>query len=682
MDLFDIAAKISLNTKDYEKALAGADKQGASFAEKLKSGLKTAAAVGTTAIAAVGAGVVALGKSFYSGVADVGAYGDAIDKNSQKMGISAQAYQEWDFILQHSGSSIDAMSRGMMTLSRQAESNSDAFAKLGITQEELATLNKEDLFAKTIEGLQALGEGTERDTLANQLFGGSAKELGPLLNTTADDVAAMRKQVNDLGGVMSNKAVKNAAAFQDSLQNLKTAVSGLKRSFLSEFLPAITQVSDGLTKLFSGDKLSGLEDIKNGVKALVDDLSSQLPEFLEIGWGIVESIVTAINDNLPMLLQKGADLLLNGVIPGIIDNLPMLVETALQIVAQLVSAIGQALPELIPAAVSMIIQIVESLLDNIDLLIDAAIQLVMGLVEGIVQAIPILIEKGPEIVIKLVEAIIRNLPKIVKAGFELIGKLISGIVQSFGKLIGSGGDIVNKIGEGIKNVWNNFIEWAGGIISKIGEGIRNAWEKIKEFGSNIVDKIGEGIKSIWDNFKEWAGNIIEKIASGLKEGFSKIKDIGKNLVTGVWEGIKEKAKWLKDKVSGWASDIWGSIKNFFGVHSPSTQMAWIGEMLDKGLAAGIEKYSDQAVNAATSMGDDVMDAMDGLSGSAKFSVGYKSDRMARAFGNNAFNPAAALAGGVPINLYIDGDKWVGSTDSRMDRNLGQIQKIKARYGGA
>lgn len=682
MDLFDIAAKITLNTSEYEKDLKGADQQGSSFSEKLKSGLKTAAKVGVAALAAIGTSAVALGKSFYNGISEVADYGDAIDKNSQKMGISAKAYQEWDFVLQHSGSSIDAMNRGMMTLSKQAESNSDAFAKLGITQEDLATLNKEDLFAKTIEGLQALGEGTERDTIANELFGGSAKELGPLLNTTAEDVAAMRKQVNDLGGVMSNKAVKNAAAFKDSLQNLKTAAVGLKRSFLSEFLPAVTQVSDGLTKLFSGDKLSGLEDIKNGVKALVDDLSSQLPEFLEIGWGIVESIVTAINDNLPMLLQKGADLLLNGVIPGIIDNLPMLVETAFSIIAQLVTSIGQALPELIPAAVSMIIQIVESLLDNIDLLIDAAIELIMGLAEGLIQAIPILIEKAPEIIMKLVEAIIRNAPKLIKAGLELVVKLIAGIVQSFGKLFGAGEDVVKKIGEGIKNVWNNFKEWAGEFISKIGEGIKNAWEKIKEFGSNIVDKIGEGIKSIWDNFKEWAGNIIDRIESGLKEGFEKIKDIGRNLVKGLWEGIKEKAKWLKDKVSGWASDIWGSIKNFFGVHSPSTQMAWIGEMLDKGLAAGIEKYSDQAVNAATSMGDDVMDAMNGLSGSAKFSVGYKSDRMARAFGNNAFNPAVALAGGVPINLYIDGDRLVGSTDSRMDRNLGQIQKIKARYGGA
>ena len=156
MDLFDIAAKISLNTKDFENGLQGANEQGKTFADKLKSGLGTAAKVGGAAIAAIGTGAVALGKKFVDGVSEVAAYGDAIDKNSQKMGISAQAYQEWDFILQHSGSSIDAMSRGMMTLSKQAESNSDAFEKLGITQEDLATLNKEDLFAKTIEDCRRL----------------------------------------------------------------------------------------------------------------------------------------------------------------------------------------------------------------------------------------------------------------------------------------------------------------------------------------------------------------------------------------------------------------------------------------------------------------------------------------------------------------------------------------------
>ena len=680
MDLFDIAAKISLNTKDYEKDLAGADKQGASFAEKLKSGLKTAAAVGTTAIAAVGAGMVALGKSFYSGVADVGAYGDAIDKNSQKMGISAQAYQEWDFILQHSGSSIDAMSRGMMTLSKQAESNSDAFAKLGITQEDLATLNKEDLFAKTIAGLQALGEGTERDTLANQLFGGSAKELGPLLNTTAEDVASMRKQFIDLGGVMSDKAVKDAAAFQDSLQNLKTAISGLKRSFLSNFLPAITQVSDGLTKLFSGDKLSGLEDIKNGVKALVDDLSSHLPEFLEIGWGIVDSIVTAINDNLPMLLQKGADLLLNGVIPGIIDNLPMLVETALQIVAQLVSAIGQALPELIPAAVSMIIQIVESLLSNVDLLVDAAVQLIFGLIDGINQAIPLLIEKGPEIVIKLVWAILKNAPKLLLAAVQLIGKFFEGIGQTFKGIFELGKKIVLKIWDGIKSVVMKAVEWGLNIVIKIGEGIKSAFKAIIEWGVNIVSKIGEGIRSIWSKFTEWASEIITKIRDGIVSGFVKIRDAGKDLIVGLWNGIKEKISWLWNKVKDWAKGLINGIKDLFGIHSPSKETSWIGEMLIKGLTDSIEKYGSSAVRAAESVSDDIMDAMSGIRGDSNLSFDYGKRRMV-GFGNTMAYAGASSASSVPINLYIDGDKLVGSTDSRMDRNLGQLQKIKSRFGG-
>ena len=529
MDLFDIAAKISLNTKDYEKDLAGADKQGASFAEKLKSGLKTAAKVGGAAIAAIGTGAVALGTKFVTGMRDVATYGDEVDKMSQKLGLSKTAYQEWDYVLGQAGVEITSMSTGLKTLTNKldeakngSEDAQKMFAALGLSMEDLSTMSREDVFASVITGFQGMADSTERAALANDLFGRSGQELTPLFNSSIKETNELRKAAHDLGFVLSDEAVGASADFNDALDTLTRTIKGIKNQFLQNFLPAATKVMDGLTAIFGGDSSSGVGMIKEGIEGIINSLSEKIPEFLDIGWGIVDALLTAITENLPMLIEKGADLLLNGVIPGIIDNLPMLVETAFQIIAQLVSAIGQALPELIPAAVSMIIQIVESLLDNIDLLIDAAIQLVMGLVEGIVRAIPILIEKGPEIVIKLVEAIIRNLPKIVKAGFELIGKLISGIVQSFGKLIGSGGDIVNKIGEGIKNVWNNFKDWAGEFISKIGEGIKNAWEKIKEFGSNIVDRIGEGIKSIWDNFKEWAGNIIEKIASGLKEGFEKI----------------------------------------------------------------------------------------------------------------------------------------------------------------
>ncbi|MBQ0099705.1 MAG: hypothetical protein KBS91_04085 [Firmicutes bacterium] len=64
---------------------------------------------------------------------------------------------------------------------------------------------------------------------------------------------------------MSNEAVKNSAMFQDSLQNLQTAIKGAKNTVFSEFLPSITSVMDGLTMIFSGNSEGGLAKINEGV---------------------------------------------------------------------------------------------------------------------------------------------------------------------------------------------------------------------------------------------------------------------------------------------------------------------------------------------------------------------------------------------------------------------------------
>lgn len=621
MNLFDIFAKISLNSEEFNSGIEDANQKGESFSSKLKKGLGNAAKVGGAAVAALGAGAVALGKNFVNGVTELGAYGDAIDKNSQKMGISAKAYQEWDFVLQHNGSSIDAMERGMMTLSKQAESNSDAFEKLGVTQEDLATLNKEDLFAKTIEGLQQLGEGTERDAIANELFGGSAKELGPLLNTTAEEVANMRDQVNELGGVMSDEAVKNAAALQDSIQNLKTAFAGIGRQFLSDFLPTITKVSDGLTKLFSGNRTEGLNDIKKGVTDLVNTLSSKIPDILDIGFGIAGALMQAITENLPMLMQKGADLILNGLIPGILEQLPSLIETGLSIIAQLAISIGEALPELIPAAVDIIIQIVESLLDNIDLLIDAALALIMGLAEGLIKAIPKLVEKAPEIVIKLVSAIIRNAPK----------------------LFGAAGEIIMNLGEGLASMFGTVAEW----------------------GSDLIEKIWGGIETMWSNVKTWGRNIIDKVWDGLKGAISDAVTWGKDLIENFWNGIKSKLDWLWSGVKS----IGQGIADFLGFSEPKkgplsnfhTFAPDMMELFMKGIRDNEGKLTDTVANAF-----DFRDAF------------TAPDMM---FGDPALAGAGGRGFGGSINLYIDGDTLVGSTSEKMDRDLGDIQTIKARWGG-
>ena len=70
MNVFDLYAKISLDSGDYEKGLKNAGEQMGGFANKLKSGLSTAAKVGGAAIAAAAAGFAALTKSAISNYAE------------------------------------------------------------------------------------------------------------------------------------------------------------------------------------------------------------------------------------------------------------------------------------------------------------------------------------------------------------------------------------------------------------------------------------------------------------------------------------------------------------------------------------------------------------------------------------------------------------------------------------
>ena len=166
-NVMSLMASLGLDSSDYEQGLDEARSEGESFSGKLGDILGNAAKVCGEALQAIGRAAVDLGKSFVSAVAETAQFGDNIDKTSQKMGLSAQAYQEWDFVMQHAGSSIDSMRTGMRTLVNAAESNSAAFSKLGISQREIASMSQEDLFCATIQALQNVEDKTQRTVLAN-----------------------------------------------------------------------------------------------------------------------------------------------------------------------------------------------------------------------------------------------------------------------------------------------------------------------------------------------------------------------------------------------------------------------------------------------------------------------------------------------------------------------------------
>ena len=110
--------------------------------EKLKKVGSVVKGVGKAmgaAIAAIGTATVAAGKKLYDMAAETANAGDEVDKMSQKLGMSYEGYQKWDYVLGQAGVDINSMTTGMKTLTNKigdAKDGSDKaqamFSKLGI----------------------------------------------------------------------------------------------------------------------------------------------------------------------------------------------------------------------------------------------------------------------------------------------------------------------------------------------------------------------------------------------------------------------------------------------------------------------------------------------------------------------------------------------------------------------
>ena len=529
MDLLALAARLTLDKSQYDQGLDDASKGAKSFGDKLKSGLGAAAKVGAAAIATVATAAGAMTTALVKGAGEVAAFGDNIDKASQKIGFSAEAYQEWDAVLQHSGSSIENLTPALKTLSAKAQSGSDAFTKLGISQKEAASMTREQLFERTITALQGVSDETQRAALAQELLGKGAMELGPLLNTSAVDTQAMRDRVHELGGVMSNEAVKAAAAYQDALQDMTTAMDGAKRNLMAEFLPSITTVMEGLTELFSGG--DGVGKISEGINQFIDKLSAAVPKVLDVGANIVMKLADAVIQNLPKLIQAATKTIIT-LATGIVKELPTLVKAGLQIILELARGIAEALPELIPTIVEVVMEIVDVLTDpdTLSQLIDAAIQIMIALAFGIVDAIPKLLEKVPLIISNLVEAFVSNAPKMIELGARLLAALGEGIITGAAYAIKAvleiGSVITGAIGDLIKNAW----EWGKDLIL-------NFWNGIVDFVSYPIKAISDMLSNIFSlihfsepdegplsDFHTYAPDMMKEFARGITDNAGLVED--------------------------------------------------------------------------------------------------------------------------------------------------------------
>jgi len=523
-----------------------AEKSGGKF-DKLGSTLKgVAAAMGTAAVAA-GAAAFKLGKEV------VEQFGEL----EQNLGGSEAVFGKYATSIQKTGE--------------------EAYKNLGVSQSDyLATANKMGaLFQGSgIEQQKSL-ELTEKAmqraadmasvmgidmSMAMEAVTGAAKgnftmmdNLGVAMNATNIEAYALAKGL-DFTWASATQAEKAEVAMQMFFENTQQYAG----NFAKESTQTISG-SIGLLKAAVGSFTAGLgnanADMTNLTQNLVDAFQAVVTNIVPV----LENIVTA----LPAA---------TGAILGAIgDLLPLLLETVTNLFTQVLNTIMTLLPELIPATVNAIMTIVGALIENLPLLIDAAVQLVTALVQGISSSLPQLIPAAVSAITTIVQGLIENLPMLLEAALQLILGLAEGLLEALPQLIAALPAIITGI--------VNFI--IGAIPQIIEAGVKLLISLI----ANLPTIIVEIVKAI--------PQIIAALIQGFTGYISQMVQMGSNLIKGLWQGISDAGTWLWDKISGFFGGVVDRIKDFFGIHSPSTLFAELGGNMGAGIGVGFEKAMGQ-----------------------------------------------------------------------------------------
>jgi hypothetical protein len=428
------------------------------------------------------------------------------------------------------------------------------------------------LYGEALSAIGGLENETQKEIVAQNLFGKSYQELLPLINTSAEEMARLTQEGKDLGAVMSEEAVYGLEAFGDEIAGLKSGLQGNLGTIAAAVLPAfqsVTGIAKGwmgeLAEILSGsggDLASVAPKIGSLLGQIFTDIAAGLPDMVDMGLGIVQGLVEAIVAALPNLVPAVLDIL-KSLIGFIATMAPMLIEAGVPLILQLVKGILDLMPQIVRAGTEIILALVLGLSQMLPELITGAFSMITTLINGLTEALPQLLTMVVEMIPQIIVALLENLPLLITAALELIVAIITGLANALPQLVGYIPEIITAIVTAIGNALPDIVKAAGDIITSLWDGLIATVSKLKEIGPKIVGAI--------------------------KDGITGMDEVGRNIVLGIWEGIKN----TYESVKGWFSDLLKGLKGTAdkatNSNSPSRLFAEVGMNIGAGLGVGIKK---------------------------------------------------------------------------------------------
>lgn len=376
----------------------------------------------------------------------------------------------------------------------------------------------------------------------------------------------------------------NGAIEQIDVNSISLGLSGLAIGILTTLENALDTTNWSLLGTKLAQLLTGIDWVGILVKA-ISVAGKALNALTSLGTSFMDNLAKGITNGTQQFISKGLSALTNFT-ANLRSNAGKLVDSGLHLMLNLAKGIANAMPDIIKNVPQIVINIAGVINDNAPKILVAGVQLIAILLKGLIQSIPTLIANVP----KIVQAIVSVFTAYnwLSLGKSLITGLKNGIVAAKNNAVTAAKNVYNGVINAIKSLPSKLKSIGTNGVSSMGSGITSRLSTIRSAAGKILTYIINAVKNLPSKLASKAGEAIRD----MKSKFSNTDwwSVGKNVVRGIVNGIANNAWMLINKMIDLAQSAWKSVKDFFGIHSPSRLMRdTIGKMIPAGITVGLEK---------------------------------------------------------------------------------------------
>lgn len=651
MDVFDLFAKIIIDTSEYERGLNSAVGKTHSFGESIKNGLATAAKVGAAAIGAASTAIGVLGKIGLDYNSQMEQYTTNFTTMLGSQEAAVNKVQELKEFAASTPLSMDDLASATQTLLAfgvSADNSTGILRQLG----DIALGDADKMGRLATAFGKATAQGKVTGDTVQQMIDAGFNPLIQISKAAGETMEETQKRMSD--GAISVKELEAAmeavtsgtGQFAGGMEAASHTTEGLMSTLKDNAAAKLGEVFQSVSDILKEELLPRALEFVNSldVEAIVSGVQSAIDAF--INFSPVIAAATAA-----MVAYKAAS-----AISGVIDALTKATE-AQSIAQAALNAVMNANPFVLVATLiaSVGTALVTLYMTNEDF--RNKVQEIWGEIQKIFSGA----WESIKAVWDTVEPYFSALWGAIQGVFSVAQEVLSGFFSGAWEAIKAVWNVVSGFFE---NVWNT-IKGIFSVTENILSGnFSDAWEAIKDVFSG------------WREYFSGLWNTVTDIFSGVKDWFF---NVGKNVLEGIWNGISDKVEWLKGKVSGVVNTIksWFTGKDGFDEHSPSKWSRQVFRYVMEGGGEGLESGLPGLMQDVNSVVGNVKRNLDFGTTNLDFPVIHGNVNTSRLQSTPQSSPTANQFPPISLTIpvYLEGDK-IG------EAAYTYIHNRERAYGGA